>query len=116
MNRRQWLYRAGLAAGAASVAGAQPKLNDVHDEKPDPQSNSRLPLEEYEPKSMLHVHESYVPRARFATIDIHTHISFAKKSEKGVGLSAERQYLGTPQEPCPLPLYSRFLGLEQVPW
>src|SRR5437879_11210635 len=70
MNRRQWLYRAGLAAGAASVAGAQPKLNDVHDEKPDPQSNSRLPLEEYEPKSMLHVHESYVPRARFATIDI----------------------------------------------
>src|SRR5215471_8853325 len=98
MNRRQWLYNAGLAASAASVAGAQLKANDVHDEKPDLQGKGKLPLEEYEPKSMLHVHESYVPRSRFAAIDIHTHISVAKKSEKGVGLSAERQYLGAPDE------------------
>src|SRR4029078_2956462 len=96
MNRRQWLYNAGLAASAATVAGAQPKVNDVRDQKPDLQGKGKLPLEEYEPKSMLHVPESYVPRARFGTIDIHTHISVAKKSGKGVGLSAERLYLGTP--------------------
>ena len=67
MNRRQWLYNAGLAASAATVAGAQPKVNDVRDQKPDLQGKGKLPLEEYEPKSMLHVPESYVPRARFGT-------------------------------------------------
>src|SRR5581483_9544331 len=49
-------------------------------------------------KSMLHVRETRIERSRYPAIDIHTHISVAKKSEKGVELSAERKYLGTPQE------------------
>src|SRR5205807_2488151 len=57
-----------------------------------------LDLSEYEPKSMLHVRESHVERARFAVIDFHTHISFSAKSAKGVELAPERKYLGTPQE------------------
>jgi predicted TIM-barrel fold metal-dependent hydrolase len=56
-----------------------------------------LPLSEYEPKSMLHVRETHVPRSRFPSIDIHTHISVSKKSENGVSLAPEREYLGTPE-------------------
>jgi len=57
-----------------------------------------LELSQYEPKSMLQVHETYVERAKFPVIDFHTHISLSTKSEKGVELSPDRQYLGTPQE------------------
>src|SRR5215475_4920026 len=57
-----------------------------------------LDLSQYEPKSMLQVHESHVPRAKFPVIDFHTHISLSTKSENGVELSLARQYLGTPQE------------------
>jgi predicted TIM-barrel fold metal-dependent hydrolase len=34
-----------------------------------------LPMEQYQPKSMLHVPESHVPRSRFPLIDFHTHIT-----------------------------------------
>jgi predicted TIM-barrel fold metal-dependent hydrolase len=90
MNRREWLYGAGIIAAstqfsAATAPQAQPK--------PAP-----LDLSQYEPKSMLQVHESHVPRAKFPVIDFHTHISLSTKSEKGVELSPDRQYLGTPQE------------------
>lgn len=47
---------------------------------------------------MLHVRESRVERARFPAIDFHTHISFSAKSDKGIQLAPEREYLGTPQE------------------
>jgi len=57
-----------------------------------------LALSQYEPKSMLHVRETRVERARYPAIDIHTHISVSKKSENGVEIAAERRYLGTPQE------------------
>ena len=45
-----------------------------------------LDLSQYEPKSMLQVHESHVERAKFPVIDFHTHISVSAKSEKGVEL------------------------------
>lgn len=47
---------------------------------------------------MLHVRESRVERSKFPNIDFHTHISVSTKSEKGVELSPDREYLGTPQE------------------
>jgi len=34
-----------------------------------------LPIGEFEPKSMLHVGETRVPRSRFAVIDFHSHVS-----------------------------------------
>ena len=34
-------------------------------------------MEQYQPKSMLHVPETHVPRARFPVIDFHTHITGA---------------------------------------
>jgi predicted TIM-barrel fold metal-dependent hydrolase len=56
-TRRRWL--AGIAG--AGLARAQ---------------KAPLPLTDYEPKSMLHLHESSVPRARFPVIDIHTHLTW----------------------------------------
>src|SRR4030095_10016499 len=78
---------AGTEIGRAAVAAPEDKP------KPAP-----LDLSQYEPKSMLQVHESHVPRAKVPVLDFHTHIPLSTKSEKGVELSPDRQYLGTPQE------------------
>ena len=93
ISRRQWLHGMGLVAGTgtrvARAAGAAAK----NEAQPAP-----LVLSRYEPKSMLHVRESRVERSKFPNIDFHTHISGSTKSEKGVELSPDREYLGTPQE------------------
>lgn len=69
MNRRRLLEL--LPASAAFKVGAEP------------QTRGRvLPLEEYEPKSMLIVPVTGVERARYPVIDFHTHITFTN------GLSA----------------------------
>jgi hypothetical protein len=44
----------------------------------------RLPLELFEPRSMLHVPETEVPTARFPAIDFHSHLSWS-----AVGLGPE---------------------------
>jgi predicted TIM-barrel fold metal-dependent hydrolase len=94
MNRRQWLYGAGLIAGAGRGAVAAPPAQiEENASRPKP-----LDLSQYEPKSMLQVHASHIERSRFPLIDFHTHISGSAKSERGVELSADRQYLGTPEE------------------
>jgi predicted TIM-barrel fold metal-dependent hydrolase len=97
ISRRRWLYGMGLAAacgtqgvraaGAAAENKAQPAAG------PPP-----LELSQYEPRSMLRVPQSRVERSKFPAIDFHTHISGSTKSEKGVELSPDRQYFGTPQE------------------
>ena len=94
MNRRQWLYGAGLIAGTGRLAVAAPSAPiEENASQPKP-----LDLSQYEPKSMLQVHESHIERSKFPLIDFHTHISGSAKSERGVELSADRQYLGTPEE------------------
>ena len=94
MNRRQWLYGAGVVAGASQLAlgsAAAPAEQASNQPKP-------LDLTQYEPKSMLQVHESHVEKSKYPLIDFHTHISVSVKSEHGVELVAERQYLGTAEE------------------
>ena len=99
INRRQWLYTAGMVAGSAKLGSAAKDANSKSEQKTKASGKpAPLPLSEYEPKSMLRVKETRVERARFACIDIHTHISVSAKSEKGVELAAERTYLGKPQE------------------
>ena len=94
MNRRQWLYGTGLIAGAGHLnfaSAAAPAKLDATGPKP-------LDLTQYEPKSMLQVHESHVEKSKYPLIDFHTHISLSVKSDHGIELAPERQYLGTPQE------------------
>jgi len=61
-----------------------------------------LDINEFEPHSMLQVKETPVMRARFPVIDIHTHLSFAAKSEKGVPLTGDRRFAAKPQELLPV--------------
>jgi predicted TIM-barrel fold metal-dependent hydrolase len=99
INRRQWLYGVGVIAGAGMHVGPLAAENLLTAE--DPQSKTSptpLDLSQYEPKSMLQVHETHVERSKFPVIDFHTHISVSAKAEKGVAISPDRQYLGTPQE------------------
>lgn len=102
INRRQWLYGMGLASacGTQSVRAAGTAAEDEAAGNGAQPATGPAPLElsQYEPRSMLHVRESRVERSKFPNIDFHTHISVSTKSEKGVELSPDREYLGTPQE------------------
>ncbi|MFB3828092.1 MAG: amidohydrolase family protein [Bryobacteraceae bacterium] len=89
MSRRKLLAGAGVAA--AGSVNAAPK-------KPAAARRSAvLDLKEFQPKSMLHVPETRVPRARFPVIDVHTHVCWAAKAQNGVPLSEERTFLDPPE-------------------
>ena len=68
MNRREW-----MTIGAASLAAE--RSTQAQQASSSPVAGQGLPLEQYQPKSMLHVPETPVPRARFPVIDFHTHIT-----------------------------------------
>ncbi len=93
ISRREWLYGMGLVAGSGVKVGSP--INIAAKSAATPAS---LELSQYEPRSMLHVHESHVEHSKFPNIDFHTHISGSTKSEQGIELSPDRTYLGTPQE------------------
>jgi predicted TIM-barrel fold metal-dependent hydrolase len=61
MNRREAILS---AAGAFVIPAAA-------------QTKEALPVEQFQPRSMLHVPETKVERAAYPVIDIHTHITFA---------------------------------------
>jgi len=95
INRRQWLYGAGLIAGAVAQSGRG--LATSTEEAQERRKHS-LDLSEFVPTSMLQVHESRVERARFPLIDFHTHITTSARSENGVALTSDRKFLGTAEE------------------
>jgi len=80
-SRREWLtaMTGGLLVPAAQTSsGAQPG-------QPAPlgSSNDGLPLDEFQPKSMLHVRETRVPQPRFPVIDVHTHVTRSGRTGDG---------------------------------
>lgn len=88
MNRRALFSRAAaLALGSRRAANATPQA-----------VGGDLPLKDFQPRSMLHVAETRRPRARFPVIDIHTHLCWAAKTERGVPLSEERSHLAPAAE------------------
>ena len=99
ISRRQWLQALGLSLGASAHSSAVLAITAAGQENQQPSSSGqRLDLTDYEPKSMLQVRETRVEQARFPVVDIHTHISFSAKSENGIELAPERNYLGTAEE------------------
>ena len=85
-SRRSLFSAAGLG-----LAGFPEKAAEAAPEKP-------LPLSRYEPRSMLHVAETHIDRARFPLIDMHTHLSRSAKNVNGVALAAERIYSCRPED------------------
>src|SRR6478672_11805083 len=79
LRRREWL-KTIAAAGVGAVGSTLPerihaqtsRRNNVNAAQP-------LALKDYQPKSMLHVPETHVPRSRFPNIDFHTHLSWINR-------------------------------------
>ncbi len=73
MNRRRW-----MTLGAAALADTTARGQQASPRSAAPRQAAAaegMPLEQYQPKSMLHVPETHVPRSRFPVIDFHTHIT-----------------------------------------
>jgi predicted TIM-barrel fold metal-dependent hydrolase len=87
MNRRDLLASLGVAALASPQTSLPANQSAV-------QSKRDLPVEQYQPRSMLHVKETHVARAAFPVIDIHTHITFAG----GLNGPGTLHFAGTPEE------------------
>jgi len=100
INRRQWLGSAGAAIAAGTFAEAAPSNAQI--KSPAGAGKMKLDLSEFQPKSMLHVPESKVSRARFPVIDVHTHLSFRAKSVNGVGLGEKVEFLAAPDTVLPI--------------
>ncbi len=96
-NRRQWLATTGGSSLGFAALGASGNMQDESKPQPKP-----LELSQYKPRSMLHVKETRVERARYPLIDIHTHLSFSAKVENGVSLAPERRFLASPESLLPV--------------
>lgn len=96
MKRRAALGAIAAAGSAAVARGAAGRQSGAA------APPAKLALQDFEPRSMLHVPETRVERARFPVIDIHTHLSVAARSRNGVPLSEKRRYLAPPDELLPV--------------
>jgi hypothetical protein len=76
-TRRGWLSAAGTSIVGSALGSVPSRAHvDLIQAQQQPASQGLpLRLTEFEPKSMLHVKETSVPRARFPVIDFHTHVS-----------------------------------------
>ena len=92
MTRRQWL----AAMGALPVAGLTARGAEGRQQKP--AEPAVLDLKDFEPRSMLKVPVTRVPRAKFPVIDFHTHLAFSAKGVAGVPHAEERRFLAPPEE------------------
>src|SRR3954470_1074160 len=77
-TRRRWLSAATTSVVGAAIGGAAVRATEDVSAGQQQQTAQGLPLRltEFEPKSMLHVKETRVPRARFPVIDFHSHVSW----------------------------------------
>jgi predicted TIM-barrel fold metal-dependent hydrolase len=79
-SRRSLLGSLALAAlGQGEIANALQTRTQTGPNSKAKVAGARLALEDYIPKSMLHVPETKVPRARFPVIDFHTHLSWSAR-------------------------------------
>src|SRR5437879_2525510 len=97
INRREWLAR--LAAGGAGLlvprrVSAAPHARPQAAPAPIAPESGPLALKDFQPRSMLHVAEHKVERARFPVIDIHAHFSWSK--------GEEMTFLATPAQILPV--------------
>src|SRR5437867_457646 len=93
-NRRSWLKTVSTGA----VAGALP--GSGHAQSTSSMSKS-LDLSQYQPKSMLHVKETRVATPRFPAIDVHTHLSFSRRSPDGVSTTGEPRFIWPAEKVLP---------------
>jgi len=91
MGRRRWLESMGMffAAGRLPTTSITPSSVELES------AGKPLQLADFQPRSMLHVPETKVPRPRYPVIDIHTHLSVTAKTDNGVGIGEAMKYFAT---------------------
>ena len=99
MGRREWLESMGIFVVAGALRAPAHSAQVTTPKGPD---KIRLDLSDFQPKSMLHVPETKVPRSRYPVIDIHTHLSSRAKSVNGVGIGDKMNFHATPKTLLPV--------------
>ena len=84
ITRRQLLRRVGTVAAAGVAARGLPASGANPAGAAQAAKPQRLALDDFQPRSMLHVPATKVERSRFPVIDVHTHLSFAAGHQNGV--------------------------------
>ena len=97
-SRRSLLGTLGFAALGQTAFASLPKTRTRQSENLKTKSIPKLALEDYLPKSMLHVRETQVPRSMFPVIDFHTHLSWSGRR----GKKPEAHNNATPDEVLPV--------------
>ena len=97
MNRREWFTTLAALAPAAALG-----VRTANGQQTTAKPPAVLDLKDFEPRSMLQVPVTRVPRAKFPVIDFHTHLSFTAKGVAGVPHAAERRFTAPPQELLPV--------------
>src|SRR5688572_833842 len=80
-TRREWVSVTAASVLITPLAETAGATRIVPSQQP---AGAPLPLTEFQPKSMLHVGETRVQRARFPAIDFHTHVSRRRAQKPGV--------------------------------
>jgi len=91
LDRRSWLATFGV--GAMSSVAARGAGGE---ECPPP--DQPLLLQDFRPRSMLHVKETRVATPRFPVIDVHVHFSFTAGSRKGVATGEDTSLTTTAKD------------------
>src|ERR1700719_887370 len=97
-GRRRWLESMGMLF----VAGRLPTTSITSPPSELEGAGKPLQLADFQPRSMLHVPETKVPRPRYPVIDIHTHLSVTAKSDNGVGIGEAMKYFAPVETLLPL--------------
>ncbi|HET7268506.1 MAG TPA: amidohydrolase family protein [Oleiagrimonas sp.] len=66
------------------------------------ESKSGLKLEDFKPRSMLHVPETRVPQPRFPVIDMHAHLTWTREIRSGVSVGEEITVFARPEDLLPI--------------
>jgi predicted TIM-barrel fold metal-dependent hydrolase len=89
IGRRRWLESMGMFFVADSLP-----TTSISSLRVAPESAGKpLQLADFQPRSMLHLPQTKVPRSRYPVIDIHTHLSVTAKTDNGVGMGEAMKYL-----------------------
>jgi predicted TIM-barrel fold metal-dependent hydrolase len=98
-DRRKWLTTLGGAAcGLTGLRWADGRTARAADDVACAPKDGKLLLQDFRPKSMLHVPETHVSKARYPVIDVHAHLTWTAKGEKGVSTGPDVAFNTTAKE------------------
>ena len=80
-TRREWVSATAASMLITPLTESAEATGAVPSQQP---ASAPLPLSQFQPRSLLHVGETRVQRARFPVIDFHTHVSRRRAQKPGV--------------------------------